>query len=68
MDLGTTLISSMIFGTIGVGYFIYGKRQGKLTTLWVGVALNLFPFLMSNVYELVMIGLILAIIPWFIKS
>jgi hypothetical protein len=68
MDLGTTLIFSMIFGTIGVGYFIYGKRQGKLTALWVGVALNVFPFLMSNVYEMVIIGIILTVIPWFPKS
>ncbi|MBI3594095.1 MAG: hypothetical protein HY200_03995 [Nitrospirae bacterium] len=68
MDFGTTLIFSMIFGTIGVGYFIYGKRQGKMTPLWVGVALNVFPFLVSNIYEMVIIGIILSGLPWFFRS
>ncbi|MHB8481288.1 MAG: hypothetical protein ACYDBV_00920 [Nitrospiria bacterium] len=68
MDIGTTLIFSMIFGSIGIGYFIYGKKQGKLIPLLTGMALNVFPYLMSNVYEMVIIGIILTGIPWFIKS
>jgi hypothetical protein len=68
MDIGTTLIFSMIFGSVGIGYFIYGKKQGKFIPLWTGVALNVFPYLMSNVYEMVIIGVILTGLPWFIKS
>jgi hypothetical protein len=68
MDIGTTLIFSMIFGSVGIGYFVYGKRQGKLIPLLTGVALNVFPYLMSNVYEMVIIGVILTGVPWFIKS
>lgn len=58
----------MIFGSVGIGYFVYGKRQGKLIPLLTGVALNVFPYLMSNVYEMVIIGVILTGVPWFIKS
>jgi hypothetical protein len=68
MDIGTTLIFSLIFGSVGIGYFVYGKRQGKLIRLLTGVALNVFPYLMSNVYEIVIIGVILTGVPWFIKS
>ena len=67
MDLGTTLIFSMIFGSVGVGYFIYGKRQGKLIPLLTGVA-NIFPYLISNINEMVILGVILAGVPWVIKS
>ena len=27
MDFGTTLIFSILFGSIGMGYFVYGKKQ-----------------------------------------
>jgi hypothetical protein len=68
MDNGTTLIFSMIFGSVGIGYFVYGKKQGKFIPLLAGVALNIFPYLMSNVYEMVILGVILTGVPWFIKS
>jgi len=42
MDIGTTLMLSILFGSIGAGYFLYGKKQqqfadspgfsGKITT------------------------------------
>jgi len=58
----------MIFGSVGIGYFIYGKKQGKFIPMLTGVGLNIFPYLMSNVYEMVIIGVILTAVPWFIKS
>lgn len=58
----------MIFGSVGIGYFIYGKKQAKFIPMLMGVGLNVFPYLMSNVYEMVIIGVILTAAPWFIKS
>ena len=66
MDIGTTLLWSVLFGSIGLGYFIYGKRQQKLIPLFTGIALNVFPFFMSNVYALVIVGVILVLMPWFL--
>ena len=33
MDIGTTLLFSTLFGSIGLGYFMYGKKQQKLDTV-----------------------------------
>jgi len=64
METGTVLIYSMIFGSVGIGYFIYGKRQSKIIPLLAGIALNLFPYFMPNIYAMVLVGLILIGNPW----
>jgi hypothetical protein len=33
MDMGTTLMLSILFGSIGAGYFLYGKKQQQFVPL-----------------------------------
>jgi uncharacterized membrane protein len=68
-ELGSTevLIWGMLFGSIGVGFFIYGKKQKAIVPLCVGVALCVFPYFVANVYVLVGIGLVLIAIPYFVR-
>ncbi len=61
------LIWSMIFGSIGVGFFIYGKKQKAIIPLCVGVALCVFPYFIENVYVLVFVGVVLMAIPYFVR-
>ena len=61
------LIWSMIFGSIGVGFFIYGKKQKVIAPLCVGVALCVFPYFIENVYLLVFVGVMLMAIPCFVR-
>ncbi len=61
------LIWGMIFGAIGLGFFIYGKRQRAAIPLVVGIALSVFPFFITNVYLLVLVGILLVIVPYFIR-
>lgn len=63
----TVLIWSMIFGSIGVGFFIYGKKQKVIAPLCVGVALCVFPYFIENVYLLVFVGVMLMTIPYFVR-
>jgi len=37
MDIGTTLMLSILFGSIGAGYFIYGKKQQQCVPLLTGI-------------------------------
>ncbi len=67
MNFENILIFSVIFGSIGLGYFIYGKKQGKLIPLVAGIGLCVFPYFISNVYAMVVIGIILVIVPWLIR-
>jgi hypothetical protein len=64
MDIGTTLISSIVFGSVGAGYFIYGKKQQQPIPMITGIALCAYPYFISNLYASVIVGTILVAIPW----
>lgn len=68
-ELGSTavLIWGVIFSSIGVGFFIYGKKQKAIVPLCVGVALCVFPYFIANVYLLFFVGLVLVVIPYFVR-
>ena len=57
----------MLFGSIGLGFFLYGKRQRAVVPLLCGLALMLFPYFVSNVMLLVAIGALLIAIPYFLR-
>ena len=48
MDIGTTLMLSILFGSIGAGYFIYGKKQQQFVPLLTGLALCVYPYFLSS--------------------
>jgi len=64
----TTLAFSVLFGTIGAGYFIYGKRQQRLIPLIAGIGLCAFPYFIPNSYAMVIVGAILTAAPWFLRE
>jgi len=65
---GTSLlIWGMLFGAVGLGFFIYGKKQRSVVPLLTGIALFLFPYFISNVYILVIVGVILVAIPYIVR-
>ena len=62
-----TLVWGMVFGSIGVGYFIYGKRQSALVPLVCGLLLMVFPYFFSSAWAIVLVGLVLMVIPRFLR-
>ncbi len=66
MDMAT-LLWGVVFGSIGGGFFIYGKRQGSLVPLVCGVALMVFPYFLSNAWATVAVGALLMAIPYFVR-
>jgi predicted membrane protein len=67
MEGSSLLIWGMVFGAIGLGFFTYGKRQKAIVPLFTGIALFIFPYFISNVYMLVIIGVILMTLPYFVR-
>jgi hypothetical protein len=57
----------LLFGSIGLGFFIYGKKQRAVVPLVCGLALMLFPYFVSNVMLLVGIGVLLIALPYFLR-
>lgn len=65
---GTALLLwGVLFGSVGTGFFIYGKKQKAPVPLIAGMALFLVPYFISNVYLLVIVGAALTALPYFIR-
>ncbi len=67
MDNPASLLWGVLFGSIGLGYFVYGKKQRRGIPLLSGVALMAFPYFVSNSFLIVLIGIVLMALPYFIK-
>ena len=61
------MIWSVVFSSIGMGFFMYGKKQGSMVPLCSGLALILFPYFISSVAMLLVVGIILIAIPYFVR-
>lgn len=61
------LLWGLLFSSIGVGYFIYGRKQGRPLPLLCGVVLMIYPYFMPNAIVLVLIGAIFVAVPYFIR-
>jgi hypothetical protein len=57
----------LFFGSIGLGFFIYGRKQRAVVPLLCGLMLMVFPYFVSNVMLLVGIGVLLIAIPYFLR-
>ena len=57
----------MIFGSIGFGFVLYGKKRRAVVPLLTGITLCLVPYFIPNLYVLVGAGIVLIAIPYFIK-
>jgi len=63
----SSLLWSLLFGSIGLGFFVYGRRQKKVVPLVSGLALMIFPYFVSNTIVLVTLGIVLIAIPYFVR-
>jgi predicted membrane protein len=63
----SSLLWSVLFSAVGMGYSIYGKRQRAPVPLICGMALMVYPYFVSNNILLVAIGVVLMAVPYFIR-
>ena len=62
-----SLMWGLLFGSIGLGLFVYGKKQGAIIPLLCGLGLMILPYVITNVYGLALSGIVLVIAPFVIK-
>ncbi|MFT5653548.1 MAG: putative membrane protein [Psychromonas sp.] len=67
MASSSIIIWSLLFSSIGMGFFIYGKKQRAIVPLCAGLALIIFPYFMTSVLMLLVVGITLIAIPYFIR-
>ncbi len=62
-----SLLWGVLFSSIGLGYFIYGRKQQQLVPILCGIGLMGFTFFVSNNWLLVGIGVGLMVLPYFVR-
>lgn len=62
-----SLFWGLIFGSFGLGFFMYGKKQKLPVPVVCGLALMIYPYFFSNTLPLVTIGAALTAVPFFLK-
>jgi hypothetical protein len=68
MDSSDTFLWSILFGAIGMAYLVYGKNERKPLPLICGLSLCAYPYFVSSVLWMLLIGVALTLVPWFIKT
>lgn len=61
------LFTGLVFGCIGSGFLMYGRKQGRPVPLVCGLLLVIVPWAIDNVIALVIVGVVLMAIPYFFR-
>jgi hypothetical protein len=61
------LLWGLVFGSIGFGFLVYGRKQRAVVPLICGLGLIVFPYFVSNTILLIAIGIVLIAIPYFFR-
>jgi hypothetical protein len=63
----SSLLWGLLFGSIGFGFLLYGRKQRAVVPLLSGLGLMIFPYFVSNTILLIATGLVLIAIPYFVR-
>jgi hypothetical protein len=61
------LLWGVLFSSLGLGFFVYGRRQRAVVPLLCGLALMVVPYFASSSLALVAAGGVLLAIPYFFR-
>lgn len=62
-----TLLLAVIFGSLGFGYLVYGRRQRAVVPIVCGLLLLIVPYFIGHALTLLAIGCALALLPFIWK-
>jgi len=63
----STLMWGVLLGSLGLGFFTYGRKQTAIIPLLSGVGLMVLPYFISNLYLLIFFSFVLILLPWLTK-
>jgi hypothetical protein len=64
----TSLTISLLFGLVGMAFFMYGKSMGRMIPLGAGVLLMVVPYFIANVIALLIVCVALTVAPFFVHE
>ncbi len=62
------IVGGFIFGSIGFVAFVYGKKTGQIMTLIIGIALMVFPYLVTDNLAMYSVGVVLTAALYFFRG
>jgi hypothetical protein len=62
-----SLLWGLLFGSVGIAYFVYGRKQEQMVPLVCGLILMILPYVVANTILLVLIGAALMAVPYFLR-
>ena len=60
------IISMVVFGIIGIGYFTYGKKSQQLSMVISGIALMVYSYFVKGTVYIILVGAGLSALPFII--
>ena len=67
MDMNSLLLS-LLFGAVGMGFLTYGKKMAAAVPMLAGVALIVVPYFISNLIILGLVGIALTAVPFVVRA
>ena len=64
----SSLMLSLLFGSIGMGMLMYGKKAGRMVPLGAGLALMVLPYCIPNVMALLIVCCVITAVPWLLRN
>ena len=58
------LMLSLLFGSIGMGLFVFGKKQGRPLHLVAGLVLMVLPYIVPNPLAMTIVAVLLTVSPF----
>jgi hypothetical protein len=59
-----SLLASVLVGSIGLGVFVYGKKQRRMPHLLVGIVMMVYPYVVPSVALMLVIAFALLGLLW----
>ena len=63
-----SLLVGLIAGLFGTAYFVYGRKQNRSVAMLAGAGLCVYPYFVSNVLGLILIGILLLALPFVVRD
>jgi len=67
MSLTAWLFWGLLFSSIGLGYFMYGKKQARAAPMVCGIVLMVYPYAVSSAWAMIGLGVVFTAVPWFVR-
>ncbi len=66
-SFGPSFLLGLLLGTVGLAYFLYGRKLQKAVPLGCGLLLMVFPYFIEDTTWLAVVGGTLSVVPWIVK-